>query len=229
MSTVKGGPDTITDNLIFSFDAANRKSYPAIGTTINDLSGNGSNGVLTNGPTFDSANNGSIQFDGINDHIRGVDVLTNTYGFDSSQSYDIWFNSNDISNTGGLFFWSDFEGIGVLADTGEVFIQTEGDNSIGKFPTTPTIEVDRWYNVVFNFSQGSKYECFLNSVYMGEDTTTDTSPTPYRDWSIGCRVRPTNSLDSFFSGNISIVKCYNTSLTQNQVLQNYNATKRRYQ
>lgn len=221
-------PKTVTDNLIFAFDAANKKSYSGTGTSITNLSRNNPNGYFVNGPTFDSANNGSIQFDGVNDYIRGNSTLTNTYGGGSSQSYDIWFNCNDITNTGGLLYWSDSEGVGVLAETGEVFIQTNGDNSIGKFPTSPLIDIDTWYNVVINFFQGSKYECFLNGVYMGEDTTTDTSPSPYRNWSIGCRIKSPNIVFGYFSGNISIVRCYNTSLTLQEIQQNYNATKSRF-
>jgi hypothetical protein len=43
-------------------------SYPGSGTAWNDLTPNKNNGTLINGPTFDSANNGSIVFDGINDY-----------------------------------------------------------------------------------------------------------------------------------------------------------------
>ena len=47
--------------------AGNKKSYPATGTTWTDITGNGNNGTLVNGPTFNPNNNGSIQFDGVND------------------------------------------------------------------------------------------------------------------------------------------------------------------
>jgi hypothetical protein len=38
------------------------------GTTWTDLSGNGNTGTLTNGPTFNSGNGGSLSFDGSNDY-----------------------------------------------------------------------------------------------------------------------------------------------------------------
>ena len=56
-------PKTVTDGLVFAVDAANKKSYPGSGTTWTDLAGS-NDGTLTNGPTFDSGNGGSIDFDG---------------------------------------------------------------------------------------------------------------------------------------------------------------------
>lgn len=58
----------VKTGLVLHLDAANVKSYPGSGTAWNDLSGNGNNGTLVNGPTFDSANKGGFVFDGINDY-----------------------------------------------------------------------------------------------------------------------------------------------------------------
>ena len=68
MSTLQSG-HIITDGLVIALDAANTKSYPGSGTTWSDLSGNSNNGTLTNGPTFNSRNGGSIVFDGVDDYV----------------------------------------------------------------------------------------------------------------------------------------------------------------
>ena len=60
------GPSIITDGLVFAVDAANPSSYPGSGTIWKDQTVNQNNGTLTNGPTFDSGNGGSIVFDGSN-------------------------------------------------------------------------------------------------------------------------------------------------------------------
>ena len=57
------------NGLVLALDAANTKSYPGSGTTWTDLSGRGNTGTLTNGPTYSSANGGSIVFDGTNDYV----------------------------------------------------------------------------------------------------------------------------------------------------------------
>ena len=62
-------PKIVTDGLVLYLDAANNRSYPGSGTTWTDLSRGGNNGTLTNGPTFNGANGGSIVFDGTNDFI----------------------------------------------------------------------------------------------------------------------------------------------------------------
>jgi hypothetical protein len=64
------GPKVVTNGLVLALDAANVKSYPGSGTVWNDLSGNNNSGSLINGPTFNSANGGSISFDGTNDYVN---------------------------------------------------------------------------------------------------------------------------------------------------------------
>ena len=65
------GPSIVTDGLQVLLDAADINSYPGTGTTWTDLSGNGNNGTLTNGPSFLSNENGGImRFDGVDDYAR---------------------------------------------------------------------------------------------------------------------------------------------------------------
>ena len=60
----------VTNGLVLNLDAGFDPSYPTTGTTWYDLSGNTYNGTLTNGPTFNSENSGSIVFDGTNDYAQ---------------------------------------------------------------------------------------------------------------------------------------------------------------
>ena len=61
-------PSVVTNGLEIVLDAANRLSYPGSGTAWNDISGKGKNVTLVNSPSFDSANGGSIVFDGSDDY-----------------------------------------------------------------------------------------------------------------------------------------------------------------
>ena len=63
-------PRIVTNGLVLCVDAANPRSYPGAGTAWTDLSKQGNNGTLTNGPTFDSANGGSILLDGSDDYVE---------------------------------------------------------------------------------------------------------------------------------------------------------------
>ena len=68
----------ISNGLILYLDAGNAASYPGSGTTWTDLSGNINTGTLTNGPTYSSANGGSIAFDGTDDYVEIAGNSSNT-------------------------------------------------------------------------------------------------------------------------------------------------------
>jgi hypothetical protein len=55
--------------LVLNLDAGNAASYAGSGTAWTDLSGFGNNGTLVNGPTYSSADGGSIVFDGVDDYV----------------------------------------------------------------------------------------------------------------------------------------------------------------
>jgi len=82
-------PSLVMNGLILCLDAGNTKSYPGSGTTWTDLSGNGNNGTLTNGPTFNSSNGGSIVFDGSNDYAEVTTRNTNLE-FQPTQPHSIF-------------------------------------------------------------------------------------------------------------------------------------------
>ncbi len=66
------GPNISESGLVLCLDAADKNSYPGTGATWTDLSGNNRIGTLTNGPTFNSGNNGYITFDGVDDFTSGI-------------------------------------------------------------------------------------------------------------------------------------------------------------
>ena len=83
------GPTSIvSDSLVLCYDAADTFSYPGSGTTWTDLSGNGLNGTLTNGPTF---SDGNIDFDGSNDYINFGDVSAYEWAYNSTYTLCAWF------------------------------------------------------------------------------------------------------------------------------------------
>jgi hypothetical protein len=61
----------VFSNLLLNFDAGIVSSYAGSGTTWTDLSGNGYNATLINGPTYSTSGGGSIAFDGSNERTTG--------------------------------------------------------------------------------------------------------------------------------------------------------------
>ena len=89
-------PKIITDGLVLCLDAGDGKSYSGSGTTWTDRSGNGYNGTLTNGPTFDSSNGGNIVFAG-DDYVDcGLSSFQPT-----EMTLSVWVKKT-TSNTSGV-------------------------------------------------------------------------------------------------------------------------------
>ena len=58
------GPPSLASTLVLDLDAGNSASYAGTGTTWTDLSGKGNHGTLVNSVTYNSANQGSLVFNG---------------------------------------------------------------------------------------------------------------------------------------------------------------------
>ncbi len=84
----------VKDGLVVCLDAGNPKSYPGTGNTWYDLTINGNNGTLTNGPTFSSINGGGIVFDGINDYVS----VGNLGSFYAQGTISYWMYSTAVEN-----------------------------------------------------------------------------------------------------------------------------------
>ena len=218
-------PRIVTDGLVLALDAGNVKSYPGSGTTWTDLSGNGNIGTLTNGPTYSSANGGSIVFDGSNDYVN--------FSFASPQAETIivWVRSSTINwNQSGWISSS-------RRQNGHIFHTQSGERRltyrvassnatifvIGTV-TPDDITIPHMYSITTNGSNSHK--CYFDNILVNEDTSNisrTASPTA-QIWYLG--------RDDFGSrfGNGNIYNClrYNRALSAAEVSQNYNALKSRY-
>jgi hypothetical protein len=226
------GPKIITDGLVLALDAANTKSYHGTGTVWNDLSGNGNNGTLTNGPTFDSGNNGSIVFDGINDYVDTTNIQ-----FERTNLFTLsaWVKSSNVNNNQIINNENTSYRGYQLAINGnnQVFFMlrnTVSSNFIGA-RTELSLAANQWYNTTATYdgsSNANGIKIYVNGIIqnvaiLGNNLsqTTISNVTTY----IGIR-RP--STPGPFNGKISQVSVYNRALSAEEVQQNFNATKSRY-
>ena len=67
-----GGPDIITDGLVFALDPGSERCYPGTGTPVYNLINNAT-GNLRNGTTYITSNGGAFDFDGTDDYISFPD------------------------------------------------------------------------------------------------------------------------------------------------------------
>lgn len=232
------GPKIIKTGLILNIDAGDRISYSGSDTTWKDLSGNGNNGILTNGPTFNSANGGSIVFDGTDDFVLDDSVPNFNVG-----CIDIWLRPSSLINaafvgsslvqlknaaTTNNFWYIGFGNITSLLTNEYITIVDGGSNRLG-VTDGGSLTANTWVNIVVNW-ESSTYKIYVNNVVKTTSSAgTISQLTAPNRYILGAyRDTTSSAYSSFFTGNVSIVKFYNIGLTATQLSQNYNAIKSRF-
>ena len=205
----------IQDGIVLNLDAGASTSYPGSGTTWTDLSGNGNNGTLTNGPTFSSADGGSIVFDGSNNYA----TITNNSLPTGNYTINCWVKTPSvipvtqydmIISTSQIFWY-----LGIYSDKFTI------DNNDGVFRFGSTLSASTWYNVTVTRS-GSTDTAYINGVSQGTNTN---SAALSGNWEIG---RYAYSPSHYWNSNIALVSIYNKALSTQEVQQNFNLLKGRY-
>lgn len=214
-------PKIVTNGLVICLDAANRRSYPGSGTVWRDLAGS-NNGTLTNSPTFNSANRGSIVFDGVDDFVQISASLNIT-----TATFVVWLRRNGNQNT--------YDGILFSRGTNITGISFYTSNQLGY----------TWNNAVNTYTWNSSLIVPDLTWCMCAISITSNSATAYLYQSTGLTtatniVSHTSTIlddikigqddfgSRFFTGDIAQAQIYNRALTSTEILQNYNATKGRF-
>jgi hypothetical protein len=201
----------VQSGLVLNLDAGVSSSYPGSGTTWTDLSGGGNNGTLTNGPTYNSSNGGSIVFDGTNDYIQFSTVSVQTVCF--------WGRmESDIPNLAALV---------ATTATGDGSLRTVA----GTFRTSPDPN---------DFHNGFVSSFMINGVSNLSNDGSDGFVIPngrtlQQDFYVGAigNARNISTISHTFNGRVYkgrvyAVSLYNRQLTNTELLQNYNALKGRF-
>ena len=230
-------PAIITNGLIFNADAGFTPSYPTTGTTWYDVSSGGNNGTLTNGPTFNSANNGSIVFDGVDDYVdcgnpsvlrpSTFTSITWIYNTDSDGRQQGVFCSYSELMVAGFFYqiWNSPHNVRYVlgANTGG------GAGLYTDITGSTTINLNTWYQIAVTYD-GTTMKSYVNGALdintnpgngLGYDAVNNKVI-------IGGTYTKSSGVVSRFKGNISNSFMYNRSLSASEVLQNYNVTKSRF-
>lgn len=215
-------PAIVTDGLVLNLDAGFTPSYPTTGTTWYDLSGNGFNGTLTNGPTFSSANSGSIVFDGADD---SVEIPINSAFNTPSVTFDIWANLNSVGFRHILML--NWQGLSLEVNSDRSLRMYNYSNSagqVGSITSGGVFNWGTWNNFTGTYDDSSQtLKSYVNGVLLA--TRTSTPSTAY---SVGQHAISAPNYSGAIYGNVAIAKHYNKSLSQTEVTQNYNSTKGRY-
>ena len=221
-----------TQGLVLNLDAAIQGSYPKTGSTWFDISNNGNNGTLTNGPLYTGSDYGAIRFDGVNDYVSipahptssGLTLSFWAYIPSTLGTLPTLIGDGSQSNTVG-YIWI------YRSDINQVTWQFATD-TVRRSISNSTIfagSLNSWANYVFvadytNYPSGS-----LTTYKNGVLSTT----TAFSNIQIPLsRTRFIGSYDSSglysLSGSISSYLEYDKALTQAEITQNFNALRGRY-
>jgi hypothetical protein len=235
------GPNIITNGLVLSLDAANIKSYFGSGNVWRDLSGNRNNGTLVNGPTFNSANGGSLVFNGTNTYvscsIASAQILSN-----NQFTVNYWLQITG-SARGDFFGIKNFntpqDDIGFFIDTNNklfAYFNVQGtitNNGVGSgyaSISSTTFSRNIIYNITCMKDASQKIVMYVNGVLDNNtySTTTNTANVASTSLWIGSNRINATTPALTWPGNIYNVQIYNRALSASEILQNYNATKGRF-
>ena len=151
-----------------------------IPTTWTDISGNGNNGTLTNGPTYSSANGGTIVFDGTNDKV------STNYKPSGARSYFIWVKFSSLTHPSGY----------QLSGTQEVnsytYIGIENGGDVYYYAGASTggnignpVTVNTWVNLGFALFPDGSRRVYKNGIEIHYNTG-GLGGTATLEFSVGC-------------------------------------------
>ena len=234
------GPSIVRDGLVLYLDAGDRNSYPGTGNTWYDLSGNGYNASLVNSPSFNNVDRGSILFNGTGDYasvlnyssFESLNTSEVTIEIFGSITYDGTFTplvsfyptsrSGQASSLGFgnlTGYWSNESLVWYTGSNYLGFAYTNGhdyfqDGQLRQYVVTLKTNNYQLYvngnkltlnNSFRNGSQATSMltDLFSNGMYIAYDT-------------------------SFNGSSVSKLSVYNKILSDQEIRQNYNATRGRF-
>lgn len=223
------GPNIVTDRLIYYLDPGNTKSYPGTGVNYNDLTGNNS-GTLV----------GTIVYNPV-----GFGCFDNTSATSTTAN---WISTNTINFTDGSEYTMEFVvklKSGTLDTTLQSLCGNGGTNSIVNIEGSSTswklsfIQASTYsstlvtnYDISKNWaflSISAKYDRTINFYLNGILLSTVTPPTTGLTISRVAGGYSSGANNNPWQGLLSQTKFYKKTLTTDEILQNYNAQRTRFE
>ena len=234
-------PRISTEGLIFCIDPGSEKCYPRSGTTMYDLVGS-NNCTMTNmaASNFKHGHGGYITFDGSNEIVS----LSTTLVSSTVYTVSCWFSCDDVAFAGSLL------GFGTSSSNSQG-IYLYGASAFCSMPTGGGFGFNNWSCECWGFSganailRGTGFHHLVatfnnanveaNKIWLdgeaksmsnvGQNNANDSEPLS-NQFKLGCNGWFTGS--NLWNGNIAHCAIYNRILDDNEVRQNYLASKGRF-
>ena len=187
-----------------------------------DMSGNNRDGVITNGATYTTENNGVFTFNGSNSYII---TPTTTISTPSGGTMEMWVNITAKDRNQGFFSISasgTYINFYMPASTNTMRWEVIGNvsNFYAEINSTTVFDINRWYYVVGTYN-GTNISIYINGIMettlaMANQPTSVTAPVIVGNYA------------GVMLGKIPNAKFYTRCLTAAEIQQNFNALRGRY-
>ena len=215
-------PKIVTDGLVLCLDASDQKSYNGSGVVWNDRSVNKKNATFS-GITYD---NQKFIFNGLStarcvSSLLAADIgnictvnmtctIANFGNFNSGAGRLV-----SLDRSSGSTKWC----LATKSTGGIQFCGNGGNDS----PFTFDVELNELFTVTLVLNN-TNYKLYKNGI-LQLDKTSNPSSASFGNVSIGCRP---NTTDRSLNGSIYNCTIYNRTLSEAEILQNFNAMKSRF-
>ena len=228
--TIGSNPDSSivvsTTNLYLYYDAGIFNSYVGGGTAINDISGNGLDGTLRNGPTYSSSDGGTLMFDGSNDYIEPGNISDSFW--QNNYTVSLWVKLGEINTfTSGIYDRVFVQHGSKSTRRGLHLDQRDNGMHFGLYgddldDDVTNLVANRWYNLVFTYQESGSI-AYLKTYVDGSLSASKTTSGQYIGSGSNTRIFGGVLFGRSFFGTFSSLAFYNATLSASTILSNYNA------
>ena len=214
----------LEDGINTYVDAGNRSSYPNAGAVWGDLSGLARNATLINTPTYNGSFNGVLDFNGTTQYAT-IGALPATF-FQGSWTFQCWVKFDNIvercllsagttSNNNGLHL--------IVRNNDWIFGMFNNDMVV----TSPDPATGVWYFTTWTYTNVSP---FTKQFYINDALIQSGNGNAYGGSGNNelARIGWGGFNGYYFDGMMGLALIYNRVLTKEEITQNFNATKNRY-
>jgi len=227
-------PAAVIQGLVMYMDITNPRSYSGSGNTVFNLANSGIAATIITGITYDNDNKKNLNFNGSSGYMFSNDT---SMDFSSSDfTIQTTLKLNGLSNGFSGGYGSMICAGAALTNNSSIFRFSGTATSyyalaLWHQPTSTAIE--RYYNFqtnkIYNVTvtkNTSQIEFFVDGASIGTTTTSSNFNFTANGFAVGRWYYPGS--EQYLKGNIYDLKAYNRALTNDEIVQNYNASKGRY-
>ena len=218
--------DFTTSNLTLYYNPAMTESYSGSGNTVNDISGNGLNGTLSNVTTTATA----FTFNGSNSQVSIPDNAILEPGT-GNWTIEVWFKPTVINGTllGKYNNGGQTANISYALRMGSNIIRADFSNgSTGLSSDNYTLTPNNWVQMVYVWNKTNNALYTYSNGVLKQTKTITISGILNSSTNLFLGSYNGGEYAQYFNGQIGVVRMYNKPLTDSEVLNNFNTTKGNY-